>query len=163
MKGDWSKAVPLRCDTSIPSSVIAVGLVWIGLAWTVLGCADEPLSPEREREQIAFTVSGSPFTPGDTIIATLVNRSDQTLGYNLCLAVLDRRADSDWQRIQRHSGDTFCPLMFVPLGPGESGSLAQPVREDFPAGLYRLQTEIRWPLEVDARFLVTTGTFRIEQ
>ncbi len=39
----------------------------------------------------------------------------------------------------------------------------QPVREEFPGGFYRFQTEVSWPLEEDQRFLVTSGTFSIEQ
>lgn len=144
-------------------SAIAVRLLSIVFAWTVIGCADGPLSPEGGREQIAFTVSASVFTPGDTIIVTLMNRSDHTLGYNLCLAELEQQTASGWQGTPRHSADFFCPLTFSPLAPGESDSLTQPVREEFPAGLYRFQTEVSWPLEEDQRFLVTSDTFRIEQ
>lgn len=148
---------------SMTSSATSGRLLLIVFAGTMIGCADDPLSLERGREQIAFTVSGSAFTAGDTIIATLVNRSDHTLGYNLCLAELDHQMASDWQGIPRHSAGFFCPLTFLPLGPGGSDTLMQPVREEFPAGFYRFQTEVSWPLEGDQRFLVTSGTFSIEQ
>lgn len=139
-----------------------IGHLSIMLAWTSTGCDDDPFSVERGRETITFSVPGSAFVPGDTIIATLVNGSDRMLGYNLCLAALDQQTPSDWQRVPRHSPEFFCPLSVNPLGPGESGSLKQPVREEFPAGAYRFRTEIVWPLDDNERFEVTTGSFSLE-
>ena len=107
-----------------------------------------------------FSARGSAFFPGDTIVATLVNRSDRMLGYNLCLADLEQQSPSDWQRVARHT--LFCPLSVNPLGPGESDSLTQLVREEFPAGVYRFRTEIVWPLDDNQRFEVTTRSFSLQ-
>jgi hypothetical protein len=126
------------------------------------GCADDPFSVERGRESIRFAVAGSAFASGDTIVATLGNRSDRMLGYNLCLAILERQTPSDWQQVPRNSPEFFCPLSFNPLGPGELDSLTQPVLETFPPGAYRFRTEIAWPVEDDQRFEVTTGSFSLE-
>ncbi len=125
-----------------------------------MGCAEDPLSIDRGRESIMFSVPGSAFAPGDTIIATLENRSDRMLGYNLCLADLEQQSPTDWQRVPRHS--LFCPLSINPLSPGESDTLTQLVREQFPAGVYRFRTEIVWPLDDNQRFEVTTGSFSLE-
>ena len=141
---------------------LAIGLLSVILGWAAMGCAEDPLSIDRGRESIMFSVPGSAFAPGDTIIATLENRSDRMLGYNLCLAALEQQTPSDWQPVPRHSPEFFCPLSVNPLGPGESDTLMQLVREEFPAGSYRFRTEIVWLLDDNQRFEVTTGSFSLE-
>jgi len=61
---------------------------------TAIGCDDDPFSPENGRAEVPFTVSESTFAPGDTIVATLSNRSDREVGHNLCFVELDRRTSS---------------------------------------------------------------------
>lgn len=143
--------------------ILIIGLLSVVLARAVIGCTNDPFSPESGREKITFTVLGSAFVPGDTIIATLVNRSDREVGYNLCLAELDRQTASGWQHIQRHLPDEFCTLILLILAPGESAHLTQAVREEFPAGLYRFRVEVEWPLGENQRFMVATGSFAIEE
>lgn len=140
--------------------LVVMRLLSVTLVWAATGCRDNPFSVERGRENITFSVSGSAFAPGDTIVATLVNRSDRMLGYNLCLADLEQQSPSDWQRVPRHS--LFCPLSVNPLDPGESETLRQPVREEFPAGVYRFRAEVVWPLDDNQRFEVMTGSFSLE-
>jgi hypothetical protein len=145
------------------SKVLTIGLLSVTLAHAVIACTDDPFSPESGREKITFTVLRNTFVPGDTIVATLVNRSDRDVGYNLCLAELDLQTPSGWQRIQRHLPDAFCTLVLLVLAPGQSAHLTQPVREEFPAGLYRFRAEVEWPLGENQRFMVTTGSFAIEE
>ncbi len=141
---------------------VAIALLSSNLAWATSGCSDDPVSGERGPESISFSVSGNAFAPGDTIAATLVNRSDRMLGYNLCLAALEQQTQSDWHQVPRHSPEFFCPLSVNPLGPGESDSLKQSVREEFPAGVYRFRTEIVWPLDDNRRFDLATSSFSLE-
>ena len=121
------------------------------------GCSGDPLSPERAG--ISFRVAGSAFDRGDTIVASLENGSDRELGYNLCLADLEREAASMWERIPRRDG--FCPLIMLILEPGESARLTQPASDEFPTGVNRFRIEIEWPVH-GPRFAVTTDRFHIE-
>jgi len=41
--------------------------------------------------------------------------------------------------------------------------VTQPVREEFPAGVYRFRAERQWPLGEQERFAVFTGSFRTEE
>src|SRR5688500_18245252 len=104
---------------------LAIGLLLVIPGWAAMCCADDPFSIERGRESIMFSVPGSAFTPGDTIVATLQNRSDGLLGYNLCLSALEQHTPSDWQPVPRHSPELFRQSTVIPLGPGESDSLTQ--------------------------------------
>lgn len=144
-----------------PLHSLRAGLLSVVLAAAGIACSDDPFSPEIGREEIMFTVLGRSFEPGDTIVATLGNRSERVAGYNLCFTELERRIDSGWQRIQRHPPNSVCPAILLGLAPGASASLTQPVREDFPTGLYRFRTDVHWPLDEAKQFTVTTGTFAI--
>jgi hypothetical protein len=116
------------------------------------GCSEEdPFSPETGREEIVFAVNGD-FRPGDIIVATLENRSSRPVGYNLCLADLELRVGTDWQRVRRHPEGHACTLILLALEPGESTSLQQPVLDEHLSGVYRFQTEVEWPLEDYQRF-----------
>lgn len=139
------------------------GVSAVLLAHAAIGCADDgPLSPENGREEIGFAVLGSAFGPADTIIATLVNRSDRAVGYNLCFAELDRRTASGWQQVQRHAPNSVCTSIQLGLAPGESARLMQPVLERFPAGIYRFRVEVEWTSGGE-RFTVATTSFTIEE
>jgi hypothetical protein len=127
----------------------------------VLACSNGLFGPSRGPTEIEFFVTGMIFGDGETIVAVLANRSDDPLGYNLCLATLERRMGESWLKVQRHEPGSVCTLPLYTMQPGGSASLLQAVRPTMPSGVYRFRDEVEWPLE-DGRITIVTNEFRIE-
>lgn len=109
---------------------------------------------------LSFLVSETTFTTGDTIRLTLRNDSDDELGYNLCLADLQRRDDGEWVSAQRMPENTACAAMLRLLKPGEAVTETQPVHPFIQPGVYRFRDEVEWPVSGD-RFTVISNGFSI--
>ena len=106
-------------------------------------------------------VAGGPFGLGDTIRMNLSNNTDNELGYNLCVADLERAVARLWVVVQRlpESGDCILPLLILP--PGESATGFQLVYPFIDSGVYRFRTRVEWPLGDVSVVDVVSNTFSI--
>ena len=112
---------------------------------------------------IEFQVADELFGPGDTIRVNLSNNTEYELGYNLCLADLERRVDGSWLVVQRYPQDTACITPLYILRPGESTFGLQIVYPFLDSGVYRLRDQVEWPLSGEGRVEVISNGFSIAQ
>lgn len=104
-------------------------------------------------------VDRTSYRPGDPIRVTLINRSDVTIGYNLCATALDRRDGSTWNGGSRPLAEV-CTMELRTLTPGASDTFDHTLPTGIPAGDYRVRTGIHVPVD-GARVGVASGEFRI--
>lgn len=127
-------------------------------------CSSGPLDalPDAQTPPgLEFQVADTLFGPGDTIRVNLNNNTEYELGYNLCLADLERRVDGSWLVVQRFPQNTFCTDQLSILQPGESVFGVQIVYSFLDSGVYRFRDQVEWPLGDHERVEVVSNTFRI--
>jgi hypothetical protein len=137
-------------------NIVAVGLAMMCAgAWS---CAP----PERNGEggaTLELSVEPAEVRAGDEVILTLVNRSGDPVGYNLCVAVLDERRADEW--VERPERPTeFCTMELRVLPPEESATYRHTVPAELPSGEYRFRTGVESPLG-EGRVEVGSSPFRI--
>ena len=112
------------------------------LALLFIACS-QPTRPTIR--QVEFSVRTSEFATGDTLSATLTNRSDMTVVYSFCPVSLEHKIASGWSTVQmqfgRHEG-ALCAAMAFGLLPGGVAEYRHIVPSGFAAGLYRLRMEV---------------------
>ena len=113
---------------------------------------------------IEFQVAGTLFGPGDTIRVNLSNNTEYELGYNLCLADLERRVAGGWLVVQRFPQGTACITPLYILQPGESTFGLQIVYPFLDSGVYRFRDRVEWPLSIGRGWVeVISNGFSIAQ
>jgi hypothetical protein len=128
------------------------------LAFVGGGCA--PAGPPAGAGGVAdLRVTPGEAQPGDEVMVTLANRSDRELGYNLCVAVLDRREDGDWVEWPEPPAEV-CTMELRMLSPGETASFRHTLPPRLVAGEYRFRTDVEAPLG-EGRVTVTSAGFRV--
>ena len=105
-------------------------------------------------------VAGGPFGLGDTIRMNLSNNTDNELGYNLCVADLERWIARRWLVVQRLPEGAGCTGELNRLPPGESAFGLQLVYPFIDSGVYRFRDQVEWPLG-SSLVEVVSNTFRI--
>ena len=106
-------------------------------------------------------VAGGPFGLGDTIRMNLSNNTDNELGYNLCVADLERAVARLWVVVQRLPESGACQLPLPILRPGESATGFQLVYPFIDSGTYRFRTWVEWPLGDSMVLWLISNTFSI--
>ena len=142
---------------------------WRGLGFGVAifipgACSSGPLDalPDSETPPgLGFHVAVTLFGPGDTIRVDLSNNTEYELGYNLCLADLERWVARRWLVVQRFPGLAACTTQLDILQPGESAFGLQPVYPFLDSGVYRFRDQVEWP--IGHRVELVSNAFRIEQ
>ncbi|GIW52013.1 MAG: hypothetical protein KatS3mg081_1368 [Gemmatimonadales bacterium] len=111
---------------------------------------------------VDFTTDAAAYLVGDTIRLRLVNRTASPLGFNLCFATLERRADALWERVPRQPLDppVLCPGVLLVLNPGQAATESQPIFDFMEPGVYRFRDKVEWPLN-DGRVPIQTAPFEI--
>lgn len=128
------------------------------LAVAVLpACATLPSGSDADG--VRYEADRAAYTSADEIVTVLRNDSDREVGYNLCVAVVEKRLGGGWVRAER-SPEHPCILPLYTLRPGETATYREPASH-FPGdGTYRLRTRIETP--VSGRALdVTTDPFEV--
>ena len=125
-------------------------------------CSSGPLAlPDSQTPPgMEFQVADTLFGPGDTIRVNLNNNSEYELGYNLCLADLERRVAGRWLVVQRFPPGLVCTDQLNILRPGESAFGLQIVYPFLDSGIYRFRDQVEWPLS-NGRVEVISDGFRI--
>ena len=122
------------------------------IASSALGCS-ELLFWTSDFDGVRLMTTSDSYSVGDTIVIELVNGSEVRLGYNLCLASLERREASGWTVIPRSEPYHACTLELRVLAPGKKALSQQPVRDWMSAGTYRFRDQVEWPLNRERRSL----------
>ena len=97
-------------------------------------------TPAPEAPAPGFSTDRGRYAPGEEVQLHLENRTDQTIGYNLCFSGLQRQAGQGWEPV--HDPETVCTAIQHGLEPGERASYARTLKTDLPGGTYRFITEI---------------------
>ena len=102
---------------------------------------------ESSFRQVEFTVEPLQVVIGDSITATLSNRSAVTIEYSFCPRALKQRTNAGWLIAQQPFGvplipRTACVGVAYQLAPGESAQYRQVITEDVEAGRYRLRMDV---------------------
>jgi hypothetical protein len=131
------------------------------VAGVMLAAACMPPQPEEDAET-AFAelrVNRSMVAAGGEIELTLVNRSQNQIGYNLCTASLERLLAEEWQQVPESPAEV-CTMELRILQPGGSDSFQHTMPAALQAGVYRFRTGVEYPLG-DSFTAVTSGRFEV--
>jgi hypothetical protein len=137
------------------------GLIGVCVWGLSLGaCA--PQEPSGDPVGVAeLRVSPDEVAAGEEVDVTLVNRSEDLLGYNLCPAVLDRREGDGWVEDPLRPAEV-CTMELRTLAPGDSGHFRHTVPPALTAGEYRFRVGIEAPLG-GGRVEVASGPFQVRR
>jgi hypothetical protein len=127
-------------------------------ALSMWGCvpADPGNGPAGSAE---LQVSPESVRAGEEVMLTLVNRSEQDLGYNLCPAVLDRREEDDWVEWPVAPAEV-CTMELRVLAPAGSSTYRHTIPGGVEPGEYRFRTGVESPLG-EGRVDVTSAPFQV--
>ncbi|MBD0321619.1 MAG: hypothetical protein ICV87_14880 [Gemmatimonadetes bacterium] len=105
------------------------------------------------------------YAPGDTVRVTLRNVSGETLGYNLCISKLDRRAADAWTTVDVFPGPGgACSMELRTLPAGESVQVRRAIPAATSAGTYRIVYNGIGPLRGEGRNRdVATPAFTVQR
>lgn len=91
---------------------------------------------------VLFETTAAEYTPGDVITARLENKSDISVGYNLCFTAVEAKADA-WVPVVRPDIETGgCNDILRILEPDGVAETTVALAAGLPAGEYRLVTGI---------------------
>lgn len=132
----------------------------LACAVLIAGCSSPT---ESSSSQLEFTVRPERIAAGDSLTATLFNRSEYTVVYSFCPAALDRRTNAGWLTVQQPFGVpagtmSMCVGIAYELAPGETAEYRQVITEDVEAGRYRLRLNVSIG---DSRASVSSPQFRV--
>ena len=127
------------------------------LGAAALAACASPLDPRPEG--VRFTVDRAAYAPGDTVSARLVNGSELDLGYNLCLASLERQEGAGWTVVDEPLWICTSDLKRLPAG--ESVPYRRALSAGLERGRYRLRTRVEHPLPGGSRAEVRSAAFTV--
>ncbi len=109
-----------------------------------------------------LTTDQTAYDAGERLTLRLENRTDEQFGYNLCFAMLERRAKNGWAEVEGGwiAGDGACPAILIVLRPGQTGTFTETLRSDLSRGTYRFTERVEVGDDYDERTLVS-NTFVI--
>jgi hypothetical protein len=122
----------------------ALPLLWTAAIATLTACqpAVDPAAREPTITAIdparVFATDRDRYAPGDTAHLVLSNHREHTLGYNLCVSVLERRIEDRWVTAP-HQEDRVCTLELRTLEPDDTARFAWDLDPRLPDGAYRFR------------------------
>jgi hypothetical protein len=123
----------------------------------LFGACDDPIFPGTD--DVFLDVDASQYAPGDTAILRIQNESGTTIGYNLCVHLVQRRINDRWEDTL-YGHDLPCVGIQYELEDDESDTFPAPLDADTPAGTYRIRTRI--DTDFDGEFSIYTESFDVE-
>lgn len=131
----------------------------LALGTAALAACTSLFDPDPRVDGVAFAVERASYAPGDTVAARLVNESDLALGYNLCLASLERREGAGWTVVDEPL--IICTAELRTLEPGASVPYRRALSAGLEGGVYRLRTRVELPLTGGPQVAVGSAPFTI--
>jgi hypothetical protein len=117
-------------------------------ACAILGaCAPQPQSSDVSAGFAELTVAPATVRAGGGIELTLTNRSDHSLGYNLCTSALERSQGEGWG--EGVPLNEVCTMELRTLEPGASATFSGTLPATVAPGIWRVRAGIEWPLGQD--------------
>lgn len=139
-------ADPRRTMTRIRVRILALAAAALLPACNGLISDPEP--------NVVYEADRQVYAPQDEIVTTLVNTSEEPVGYNLCTSTVEQRVGGGWRRVER-TPEHPCALILFSLAPGESATYREPASRFPGPGTYRLRTAIETPIPSPQRDIVT--------
>ena len=143
-------------------------LAWILVALFFAGGCN--LLDALGEEDLSFTTGEDEYEAGDKVTLYLENNTDQAIGYNLCLASLQRKVGERWKRpgeadsdINNDGTKEICTLQEAQLKSGDEASYKQQLPVDLKEDTYRYQDSVAlWGEGRESEETITTNTFAVE-
>jgi hypothetical protein len=111
-------------------------------------------------DDIFLRVDRTQYAAGDTAILRLVNESGETIGYNLCVHLVQRQTADGWvDTLYGH--ESLCPLPRYELRHDDSDTYPAPLDAATPPGTYRFRTRVDSGDE--GEFSVYSRSFEVDQ
>jgi len=127
------------------------------------GCAATTAGPfEAEYAPAGLALSAGPDLARARGVAdlSLRNGADRPVGYNLCIAALERYDAGLWVPARSHA--VSCPQSFAGLSPGTTATAAAPLPGSLAPGLYRFVTQLSASSENLPDVQLRSEPFRVE-
>jgi hypothetical protein len=140
--------------------LLAITGIWL------VACGPAQL-PDDQRGGAPEDADGSPqlrvdrptVRPAGEIRITLTNRTDALIGYNLCVAALERLEAGQWADVPERPAE-ICTMELRTLQPGGSDDFTHTIPQAVPPGVYRFRTGVESPLG-DAQASVASDRFEV--
>ena len=107
------------------------------------GCAASTAAPfeaEYAPAGLQFAASPTPASAGGVAELWLRNEAGRPVGYNLCVASIERFDAGMWVPARSHA--VSCPQEFASLAPGETAAGQATLPATLEPGLYRFVTQL---------------------
>ena len=99
-----------------------------------------PTSGDSTR-RIHFDTERPEYRAGEEVLAQLENRSERSIGYNLCFTTIEDHREGEWREVAIF-GAGLCQLVLVELPAGAVAQSRARVPTHLAPGLHRLRTRI---------------------
>jgi hypothetical protein len=129
------------------------------LATAILPACSALPSGGSALDGVRYEADRTAYTSADSVTTVLRNESDRDVGYNLCVATLEKRMGGGWIAVQRNP-EHPCTMPLYALRPGETATFREPASRYPGDGVYRLRTRIETPISGRALDVVT-GAFEV--
>lgn len=129
------------------------------LGTAALAACTSLFDPDPRVDGVALVVERASYAPGDTVAARLENGSELAVGYNLCLASLERREGAGWRVVDEPL--VICTAELRTLEPGGSVPYRRALSAGLEAGVYRLRTAVELRLVGGPHVQVGSATFTV--
>ena len=133
------------------------GIIAIAFAASTLAACDYPLFPDED--DVDLRTDRSVYDAGDTATLRLYNESGETVGYNLCVHLVQQRVDERWTDTLYGDGGP-CTGMWYHLRHGDMDTYPAALDADMPAGTYRFRTRV--DMDSEGEFTVYSRSFEVQ-
>ena len=116
-------------------------------------------APTVDLWRVALLPARSGYAPGETVTATLINASEEPIGYGGCSLRLERRVRDGWQLIGPE--ELACYDILYVLEAGRAREFESQLSPDIESGLYRLHLRIMPRARLPAA-RVYSSAFRVQ-
>ena len=109
---------------------------------------------------IAFETAMVEYASGDEVTARLTNDTGDDIGYNLCFTTIEEQEEGTWEAVDTTTWESrACPDILYGLEAGGVAETTVALPAGFPAGDYRLATEVE--LE-GGQWIKVTAPFEVQ-
>lgn len=124
---------------------------------SLAGC-EYPLFPDRD--DVFLRTDESQYAAGDTATLRLTNDSGETIGYNLCMHLIQRHDDDGRWTDTLYGHDLPCIGIWLELRHGDVDTHPAPLDPGMPPGTYRFRTRV--DADSEGEFRIYSRPFDVE-
>ena len=123
------------------------------------GC--DLLSPLTGSGDVTLTTTEDVYAPGKAVTLRVKNGTSRTIGFNLCAAAVEYRAENQWSPAVEN--DIVCLDILYMLKPGKTSTDARQLSERLPTGTYRIRGTFSDEDGDSEPFMATSNTFTVQR